>query len=77
MNRHRLEALVQRQRCQLVFAQAMYDEVRSENIRLREIVLELRMRLFDAGLPSEVPAATLETDDQAQLELPLYAGVEQ
>jgi hypothetical protein len=76
VNQHRLEALVQRQRCQLVFAQAMYNEIRDENLQLREIVLELRERLLDAGLSSEVYLKNPEPD-KTQLVLPLFADARQ
>jgi hypothetical protein len=66
--------MIMRQRSQLVFAQAMYDEVRSENVRLKEIVSELRARLLAAGIPGE----TYLTDpkpDQAQMLLPIFSDV--
>jgi hypothetical protein len=53
VNGDQLEALVQRQRCQLVFAQAMYDQLRKENLRLREIILQLRKQLEGAGIAYE------------------------
>ena len=76
MNEDQLKALVQRQRCQLVFAQAMYDEVREENLRLRKTILTLRERLLGAGLSSEVYLKNPEPD-KAQLVLPLFADARQ
>ena len=67
MNEAQLKALVQRQRCQLVFAQAMYDEIREENLELREALLQLRERLEAAGLPTDTPIS--ESQDQLFLAL--------
>ena len=63
--RQRLEELVQRQRCLLVFAQSMYSEVCRENARLRAIIAEAGLSFEPSALP-----------DPEQLVLPLEESVQ-
>jgi hypothetical protein len=55
----------------MFFQSRSWLEEREENIRLREIVLELRERLLKAGLPTDVPSKPPEEDD-SQMILALF-----
>ena len=68
-NTQRLEALIQRQRKILSFAQSAWDQAQEENTLLRQVIAELQTRLEAHGISS----APTPINSKDQLILPLFS----
>lgn len=64
----RLERLLHLERLQAYFQQCQLLDLREENVRLREIILELQGKLEEHGIPFEIATP----NNLKQLSLPFY-----